>query len=117
MCVYYVVLNRRQSLNYRLTASGGLLPPVLGVMEDATIALALVLLEEGELIAYAKLYVLADVEVSLGRGLQVQIVPHAILHTEADVVEGLIGTCIFIIIEQGAFAVAIDGVIAIVVVA
>ena len=66
MCVYYVVLNRRQSLNYRLTASGGLLPPVLGVMEDTTVALAIALLEERYLVAYTKLYVLADVEVSLG---------------------------------------------------
>ena len=35
----------------------------------------------------------------------------------SDVVEGLIGTCPFIVIEQGAFAVTIDGVIAIIVVA
>ena len=86
-------------------------------MENATVALALVLLEEGNLVAYTKLHILADVEVSLSRGLQVKIVPYTILHTEAEVVEGLIGTCSFIVIKQGAFAVTIDGVITIIVVA
>jgi hypothetical protein len=41
------------------------------VVEDAAIALALALLEERYLVAYAKLYVLANVEMGLGTGLQV----------------------------------------------
>ena len=86
-------------------------------MEDTTVTLAIALLEERYLVAYTKLYILADVEVGLSTGLQIKVIPHTVLHTEADVVEGLIGTCPFIVIEQGAFAVTIDGVIAIIVVA
>jgi hypothetical protein len=36
------------------------------MMKDAAVALALVLLEEGNLVSHTELYVLADVEVSLG---------------------------------------------------
>ena len=43
-----------------------LLPPILGMMKDAAVALAIALLEERYLIAYTELYILADVEVSLG---------------------------------------------------
>jgi hypothetical protein len=35
-------------------------------MEDTTVTLAIALLEERYLVAYTKLYVLADVKVSLG---------------------------------------------------
>ena len=80
------------AVDYVLNSTRELLPPVLGVMEDTTVTLAIALLEERYLIANTELYVLADVEVSLGRGLQVKIVPHTILHTEADVVEGLFTT-------------------------
>ena len=104
------------AVDYVLNSTRELLPPVFGVVEDTAIALAIALLEEGYLVAQAKFYVLADVEVSLGRGLQVKIVPHTVLHTETDVVEGLIGTSIFIIIEQGTLTITIDGMISIIIV-
>ena len=86
-------------------------------MEDATVALALALLEEGDLVAQAKLYVLGNVEVSLAGSMQIEVVPYASLHTEADVVEGLVVTCAIILVEQGTLAVAIDGMVAIIVMA
>ena len=101
-----------------MSATDGLFPPALLIMEDGTLAtLAIALLEERYLVSQAKLYVLTDVKVSLGTGLQVEVVPNTTLHTKADVVESLIGTSAFIIVEQRTLTITIDGVIAIVVVA
>lgn len=86
-------------------------------MEDDAITLAQTLLEERNLVTYTKLYIFTYVKVSLGTGLQVEVVPNTILHTETDVVESLIGTCTFIIIEERTLTIAIDGMIAIVIVA
>ena len=86
-------------------------------MEDATVALALALLEEGDLVAQAKLYVLGNVEVSLAGSMQIEVVPYASLHTEADVVESLVSTRSIILVEQGTRTVTIDGVIIIIVMA
>ena len=86
-------------------------------MEDATVALALALLEEGDLVAQAKLYVLGNVEVSLAGSMQIKVVPYASLHTEADVVESLVSTRSIILVEQGTRTVTIDGVIIIIVMA
>ena len=87
------------------------------MVEDDAVSLTVALLEERYLITQAKLYVLTDVKVSLGTGLQVEVVPNTTLHTKADVVESLIGTSAFIIVEQRTLTITIDGVIAIVVVA
>lgn len=89
------------SLPFRkLFLSISLFPPILAVMEDDALStLTLALLEEGNLVSYAKLYVFADVEVSLGRSLQIEIVPNAVFHTETDVVESLIRACLFVIVE------------------
>ena len=86
-------------------------------MEDATVALALALLEERYLVAQAKLYVLGNVEVSLAGSMQIEVVPYASLHTEADVVESLVSTRTIILVEQGTRTVTIDGVIIIIVMA
>ena len=86
-------------------------------MEDATVALALALLEEGDLVAQAKLYVLGNVEVSLAGSMQIEVVPYASLHTEADVVESLVSTRSIILVEQGTRPVTIDGMIIIIVMA
>ena len=85
--------------------------------DDALATLAQVLLEEGNLVAYTKLYVLGNVEVSLAGSMQIEVVPYAGLHTEADVVECLVSTCTIILVEQGTLAVAVDGVIIIIVMA
>ena len=100
-----------------LDSDGRLSPPFLVVMEDAAVALALILLEEGYLVAYTKLYILGNVEVGLAGSMQIEVVPYAGLHTEADVVECLVSTCTIILVEQGTLAVAVDGVIIIIVMA
>lgn len=87
------------------------------VKYDALTALALALLEERYLITHAKLYILTDVEVSLASGLQVEIIPNAGLQAETDVMECLIIARTIVLVEQGTLAIAIDGVIAIVIVA
>lgn len=87
------------------------------VKYDALTALALALLEERYLITHAKLYILTDMEVSLAGGLQVEIIPYASLNTETYIVECLIIARAIILVEQGTLAIAIDGVIAIVIVA
>lgn len=47
-------------------------PPILAVMEDDALStLTLALLEEGNLVSYAKFYVFGNVEMSLTGGLQV----------------------------------------------
>ena len=85
--------------------------------DDALSTLTLALLEEGNLVSYAKLYVFGNVEVSLAGSMQIEVVPYAGLHTEADVVECLVSTCTIILVEQGTLAVAVDGVIIIIVMA
>ena len=87
-------------------------------MEDHTFAaLAIALLEEGNLIAYTKLYILSNVEVGFAGCMQIEVVPYAGLHTEADVVESLVSTRTIILVEQGTRTVTIDGVIIIIVMA
>ena len=97
---------------------GVLFPPILAMVKyDALTTLALALLEEGYLITYAKLYIFANVKMSLTGSLQVEVIPYTGLHTEADVVECLVSTCTIILVEQGTLAVAVDGVIIIIVMA
>ena len=58
-------------------------------MEDATVALALALLEEGDLVAQAKLYVLGNVEVSLAGSMQIEVVPYATFQAKAEIMKSL----------------------------
>jgi hypothetical protein len=70
-----------------------LLPPVLAVVEhDAFALLSVLLLEERNLIAYAKLYKLTDMHMCLSQCLQIDIIADAILDTKTYVVECLINT-------------------------
>ena len=94
-----------------------LLPPILLVMEDTAVAIAQPLLQERYLIAQTKLYVLGNVEVGLAGSMDIEVVPHTSLHTEADVVESLVSTCTIILVEQGTRTITIDGVVVIIVIA
>ena len=85
--------------------------------DDALATLAHALPEEGDLVAYTKLYVLSNVEVGFAGCMQIEVVPYASLHTEADVVESLISTRTIILVEQGTRTVTIDGVIIVIVMA
>ena len=86
-------------------------------MEDTAVAIAQPLLQERYLIAQTKLYVLGNVEVGLAGSMDIEVVPHASLHTEADVVESLIGASTIILVEQGTRTITIDGVVVIIVIA
>jgi hypothetical protein len=79
-----------------------LLPPVLAVVEDIALAFRTVfLLQERNLIPEAELDELTDVKVGLGTCLKVEVIPHAILQTETDIVARLLSTCtIWSSIEQ-----------------
>lgn len=71
-----------------------LLPPTLAIVEDDTLTtLTLVLREERELVTDTKLNILTNVEMCLGRSLQIKVVPDAILQSKADIVESLLTAC------------------------
>ena len=72
------------------------------------------LLDKGYLVADAKLDKLADVQMSLGKRLKIDIVEDAILDAKADIVERLVNTHLGRFIEQGTRATAIDGVVVVV---
>ena len=86
-------------------------------MEDTAVAIAQTLLQERYLIAQTKLYVLGNVEVGLAGSMDIEVIPHTSLHTEADVVESLVSTCTIILVEQGTRTITIDGVVVIIVIA
>ena len=86
-------------------------------MEDTAVAIAQPLLQERYLIAQTKLYVLGNVEVGLAGSMDIEVIPHTSLHTEADVVESLVSTCTIILVEQGTRTITIEGVVVIIVIA
>ena len=92
-------------------------PPISSVVEYHSIVVTFALFEEWYLVAYAKLYQLADVHVGLGYGLQIEVVEYAILHAEAYVVECLIDTHLSRLVEERSRPTPIDGMVAIVEVA
>ena len=61
-------------------------PPVSAVVEDGFAAGALAFAQERDLIADAEFDVFANVLVGLCEGLQIHVVPDAVLDSEADVV-------------------------------
>ena len=68
-----------------------LLPPVLVIMEDVALAfLTVAFLKERNLIAEAELNEFADVKMSLGAGLEIEIVPDTISKAETDIMAGLL---------------------------
>lgn len=86
-------------------------------MEDGAFAfLAVLLLQERNLVADAEFDELSDMQVGLCACLKVDIVPHTVLHTEADVVEGLIHAGSFILIEQRTLAITVYRMVAIIIV-
>ena len=86
-------------------------------MEDSAVILAQTFLKERNLIAQAKLYEFCNMEVGFTSCLQIEIVPNTSLHTETDIVEGLIRTSTIILVELGTFDITVDGMIIIIVMA
>ena len=59
-------------------------------MEDLFITLTKALLQEWNLIAYTKFQILTDLEMSLGRSLEVEVISETELHTKTDIMESLL---------------------------
>lgn len=59
-------------------------------MEDLFITLTKALLQEWNLIAYTKFQILTDLEMSLGRSLEVEVIGETELHTKTDIMESLL---------------------------
>ena len=87
------------------------------MVEDNLVVVAATPLYKRYLIAYTKLYKLADVQMCLGKRLKIDIVEDAILDAKADIVERLVNTHLGRFIEQGTRATAVDGVVVVVEVA
>ena len=62
------------------------------MMENLFAIYPLAFAKERDLIADTELYVLTDMEVSLGKSLKIHIVPHPVLQTEADVIPSLLAS-------------------------
>ena len=91
-------------------------PPVPAVVEDGAFAFfAVLLLQERDLVADAELDVFCDMQVSLGACLEIDVVPHTALHSEADVMERFIAACSIVLVEERTLAIAIYRMVAIVI--
>jgi hypothetical protein len=62
------------------------------MMENLPAIYPLALAKERDLIADTELDVLTDVKVSLGEGLEIEVVPDTILQTETDVVPSFLAS-------------------------
>ena len=110
--------NHRKNAVVRLPRHGALpVPPAFAVVEDPALArLTLRLLKERYLVTDSELHIFCDMEMGLRTCLKIHIVPYAAFQTEADIMEGLIGTCSVILVKERAFAIAIERMVVIIIV-